>query len=309
MNTFKMSPYTLFNLACDIIDCLEEMLSTSLSLTDEEIYAKLENNLGYSLTHIRDTFKIATNISLSKYITRRKYTNILLLMSRENFESLTMHAELFGIRKFKSKCLREFPLLVDTYSPEHMQLPIDKSLLPNLLRAQIIQRNNAYFLKPFHKNITKGRTPFEIKNNAGNIIIQTTKDTLVDLEKTYFVFEDKIFKITADLQVFQRQTEIPFLSMFFGHTVYSSYSIPINANMIVHTLHQFLTKKTTITSGFSIFLEFACKHSFGNHNLISLMTFDNVKLQAIEFIDKPFLLFDNQNVFLDLSFFDKYYPK
>lgn len=115
MNTFKMSPNSIINLACDIIDSLEEILSTSLLLTCEEIYAQLEYNLGYSLTHIRDIFKLTTNISLAKYITRRKYTIILLQITFKDFNKLTMHEKFFGIPKFKYKCLREFPRLVDAY--------------------------------------------------------------------------------------------------------------------------------------------------------------------------------------------------
>ena len=197
MNTFKMSPNTLFNLACDVVDSLERILSTSLSLTEEEIYAQLEDNLGYSLTHIRDIFKLATNICLAKYITRRKYTNILLRLPFKDFEELAMHAKVFGIHKFKTKCLREFPLLVDTYSSEHMQLPIDKSLLRDLLNVQIAKRGEAYLMKSLYKDIIKNRDLFEIKAGSGNTIIQTSQDILVDLEKTYFSFEDKVFNITA----------------------------------------------------------------------------------------------------------------
>lgn len=110
MKIFKISPDTLFNLAFDVIASLEKILSVSSLLPDKEIYSLLEEDLSYSLTHIRDVFKLATNISLRKYITRRKYTNILLQMSFEDFDKLTMHATVFKIQKFKSKCLREFPL-------------------------------------------------------------------------------------------------------------------------------------------------------------------------------------------------------
>lgn len=137
MKIFKISPDTLFNLAFDVIASLEKILSVSSLLPDKEIYSLLEEDLGYSLTHIRDIFKLATNISLRKYITRRKYTNILLQMSFEDFDKLPMHTTVFKIQKFKSKCLREFPLLNNKYSPEYMQLPIDKIMLQYLLDTQI----------------------------------------------------------------------------------------------------------------------------------------------------------------------------
>lgn len=309
MNTFKMSSDTLFNLACDVIDSLERTLSTSLSLDNTEIYSQLEDDLGYSLTHIRDIFKLATNISLAKYITRRKYTNILLQMPFKNFDELAMHTKVFGIQKFKSKCLREFPALVDTYSPEHMQLPIDKSLLRDLLNVQIAKRGDAYLMRSLYKDIIKGRTPFEIKAHSGNIIIQTSKDTLVNLEKTYFIFGDKVFKITATLDIIQRQITDPFLSILFRQPVYPSYSIPADANTVVHTLQQFLTGNTTTTNGFSLILEWGYKHGWGTSNLISSMSFDDVELQDVKFVDNPFLLFDTQNVILNLSFFNKSYPE
>ena len=309
MNTFKMSPDTLFNLACNVIAFLEQILSTSLSLTNQEIYTQLEDNLGYSLTHIRDIFKLTTNMSLAKYITRRKYTNILLRMPLKNFDELPMHAKVFGIQKFKSKCLHEFPALVDIYSPEHMQLPIDKTLLRDLLNTQIAKRGETYLMKSLYKDIIKGRTPFEIKEYSRNIIIQTQNDMFVDLEKTYFIFEDKVFKITATLNIAQRQIEKPFLSMLFGQPVYPSYNLPTDANSVVRTLHQFLTGNTTTTNGFSLNPEWGYKNGWGTSNLISSMSFDDIKLQDVKFIDNPFLLFNAQNVTLNLSFFNKCYPK
>lgn len=304
MNTFKMSPDTLFNLACDVIDSIEQILSTSLSLTEDEIYAQLEDNLGYSLTHIRDIFKLSTNISLAKYITRRKYTNILLRIPLKDFEKVAMHAKIFGIPKFKSKCLREFPLLVDTYSSEHMQLPIDKSLLRNLLDVQIAKRGEVYLMRALYKDIFKNRSPYEIKSSSEHIVIQTSQDILIDLEKTYFTFEDKVFKITASQTINQREIEEPFLSMLLGQRVYASHSLDADANTIVRILHQFLTGQASTNNGFSLRLEWGSKQGWGTANLISTMSFDDSELQDVKFADKPFLLFDSQNAILNLPFFE-----
>lgn len=305
MNTFKMSPDTLFNLACDVIDSLEQILSTSLSLTKEEIYAQLESNLGYSLTHIRDVFKLSTNMGLTKYITRRKYTNILLRIPIKDFENLTMHAKIFGIPKFKYRCLREFPLIVDTYAPKYMQLPIDKALLRDLLNTQIAQRGETYLMKSLYKDIIKNRTPYEIKSDSEKIIIQASQDILINLEKTYFTFEDKVFKITASRTIAQREIEDPFYSMILCKPVYDSYSLPADANEIVHTLHQFLTRNATPTNALSILLEWGSKHGWGTAKLVSSMSFNGSELQDVKLVDNPFLLFANQNVILNLSFFDK----
>jgi len=302
MNTFKMSPDTLFNLACDVIDSLEKILSTSLSLTENEIYVQLEDNLGYSLSHIRDIFKLSTNISFAKYITRRKHTNILLRTPIKDFEKLTMHAKFFGIPKFKSKCLREFPLLSDTYSSEHMQLPIDKSLLRNLLDVQIAKKGESYIMKSLYKDIIKNRSPYEIKSSSEHIVIQTSQDILIDLEKTYFIFENKVFKITASQTIIQREIEEPFLSMLLGQRVYASHSLDADANTIVHILHQFLIGQATTNNGFSLRLEWGSEHGWGTANLISTLSFNDSELQDVKFVDKPFLLFDSQNVLLNPSF-------
>lgn len=304
MNAIKMST-NLFTFACNVIDSLEEILATSLQLNNYEIYARLEENLGYSLAHIRDVFKLATNISLTKYIDRRKYTNILLQMSFTEFDELAMNAKKYGIQKFKSKCLREFPELVSAYAPEHMQLPLEEFFLKDSLKMQIEKNDKEYFEKPFYKHITKGRIPFEIKDSSEKIIIQTWDSMPVDLEKTYFVFGDNIFKITATLDVEQDRTEVAFLSMLFEQPVCLSTRIPADANFVIQTLHQLLAGSTVSTNGFSIILDWGCKHGWRTSNLITSMFFDNDKLLNVEISDNPFLLFDNQNVILNLSFFDK----
>ena len=309
MKIFKISPDTLFNLAFDVIASLEKILSVSSLLPDKEIYSLLEEDLGYSLTHIRDIFKLATNISLRKYITRRKYTNILLQMSFEDFDKLTMYATVFKIQKFKSKCLREFPLLNNKYSTEYMQLPIDKIMLQYLLDTQIAKKGEKYLMESLYKDIIKERSPFEIPENSENIIIQTSNGMLIDLEKKYFIFGDKVFKITATLDLMQRQIAEPFFSMPIGQPVYSSYSLPGNTNSIVHALHKFITSNSITTNGFSIILEWSNKHGWGSSNLITLMTFDDDELKDVHFVDNPFLIFDNQNVILNLSFFNKGYYK
>lgn len=76
MNLFKLSPDTLYNLTCDVIDTLEYMIPESSFLSNNEVYAQLEETLGYSLVHIRNVFDFSTGTTLAKYITRRKYTYV-----------------------------------------------------------------------------------------------------------------------------------------------------------------------------------------------------------------------------------------
>ena len=89
MNLFKLSPDTLYNLTCDVIDTLEYMIPESSFLSNNEVYAQLKETLGYSLVHIRNVFDFSIGTTLAKYITRRKYTYLLLKISAEKFEQLT----------------------------------------------------------------------------------------------------------------------------------------------------------------------------------------------------------------------------
>lgn len=305
MNTFKMTPDTLINVACDVIDSIEKILSTSLTITHTAIYAQLEEDLAYSLSHLRDIFKIATNISLAKYITRRKYTSILLQMSYDDFKNLTMHAPVHNIQKFKMKCLCEFPFINDAYTLEHMQPPIDKMLLRDVSNIQLEKRWESYQMKSKYKNIIKGRTQHEITEYTGKIIIQNSNGMLVDLDKTYFSYKDKVFKITAYINLMQGQVVDPFLSMLFGQPMYSSYNALADANSVVHTLHKFITGNLITTNGFSLIIEWSHKHGCGSSSLISSMSFENDILTDINYVDNPFLLFDAHNVWINLSFFDR----
>ena len=68
MNLFKLSPDTLYNLTCDVIDTLEYMIPESSFLSNNEVYAQLEETLGYSLVHIRNVFDFSTGTTLAKYL-------------------------------------------------------------------------------------------------------------------------------------------------------------------------------------------------------------------------------------------------
>lgn len=127
---------------------------------------------------------------------------------------------------------------------------------------------------------------------------------MIDLEKTYFTFENKVFKITASQTIVQREIEEPLLSMLLGQRVYASHSLDADANTIVRILHQFLTGQATTNNGFSLRLEWGSKQGWGTANLISTLSFDDSELQDVKFADKPFLLFDSQNAILNLSFFE-----
>lgn len=303
MDLFRLSPDTLYDLTCDVIDTLEYLIPESSFLSNNEVYARLEETLGYSLVHIRNVFDFSTDTTLAKYITRRKYTYLLLKISAEKFEQLTMHATVFHIQKFKTKCLQEFPELATSYSLKHMQLPIDKLFLKAHIRMLFLEKSETELLKSFYFNITEDRIAFEIKKNSKNLVVQSLGGKFIDLEKNYFVFKNKIFKITTIRNVPQ-QTADPFLSKLLGQPVTLSENHPADANSVVHKLHQFLTNTAPLTESFSVMLEWGAKNGWGSSNLISSLTVEDGKIQEIEFVPKPFLVFDDENVRLDLSFFD-----
>lgn len=304
MNTLKMLPDTLFNLTSTIVDAIEKNLLSTMHFSNQQIYLQLEETLAYSFTHMRDTFKLATNISLVKYITRRKYTTILQQMSSADFDKLTVHTKINGISKFKGKCLHEFPLIRDNFCLENMQQPIDKSILKTMIDNQLALKSIESVMKTLYKDIIDGRNQFEIIPNNKDIIVQTSKDTIIDLEKTYFTFEDKIFKITAELNIPQHDIEDPLLSILFAKPTYQCYNLKANANCVIHILHEFLMGNIIPSNGFSINIEWSCKNGWGTRNLISSISFDETKLKSVELNDIPFLHFNNDNVILNLSFFE-----
>ena len=293
MNLFKLSPVTLYNLTCDVIDTLEYMIPESSFLSNNEVYAQLEETLGYSLVHIRNVFDFSIGTTLAKYITRRKYTYLLLKISAEKFEQLTMHATVFFIQKFKTKCLQEFPELATSYSLKHMQLPIDKLFLREHIHMLFLEKSETELLKAF-----------DIKKNSKNLVVQSFGGKFIDLERNYFVFRNKIFKITAICNVPQ-QTADPFLSSLLGQPVILSENHPADANSVVYKLHQFLTDNVPLTESFSVILEWGAKNGWGSSNLISSLTVEDGKIQEVDFVPKPFLVFDDKNVTIDLSFFDQ----
>ena len=102
----------------------------------------------------------------------------------------------------------------------------------------------------------------------------------IDLERNYFVFRNKIFKITAIRNVPQ-QTADSFLSSLLGQPVTLSENHPADANSVVHKLHQFLTDNVPLTESFSVILEWGVKNGWGSSNLISSLTVEDGKIQEV----------------------------
>ena len=186
---------------------------------------------------------------------------------------------------------------------KHMQLPVDKLFLREHIHMLFLEKSETELLKSFYFNITEDRIAFDIKKNSKNLVVQSFGGKFIDLERNYFVFRNKIFKITAICNVPQ-QTADPFLSSLLGQPVILSENHPADANSVVYKLHQFLTNNVPLTESFSVILEWGAKNGWGSSNLISSLTVEDGKIQEVEFVSKPFLVFDDENVRLDLSFFD-----
>ena len=151
---------------------------------------------------------------------------------------------------------------------KHMQLPVDKLFLREHIHMLFLEKSETELLKSFYFNITEDRIAFEIKKNSKNLVVQSLGGKFIDLERNYFVFRNKIFKITAIRNVPQ-QTADSFLSSLLGQPVTLSENHPADANSVVHKLHQ------------------------------------DGKIQEVDCVPKPFLAFDDKNVTIDLSFFDQ----
>ena len=187
---------------------------------------------------------------------------------------------------------------------KHMQLPVDKLFLREHIHMLFLEKSETELLKSFYFNITEDRIAFEIKKNSKNLVVQSLGGKFIDLERNYFVFRNKIFKITAIRNVPQ-QTADSFLSSLLGQPVTLSENHPADANSVVNKLHQFLTDNVPLTESFSVILEWGVKNGWGSSNLISSLTVEDGKIQEVDFVPKPVLAFDDKNVTIDLSFFDQ----
>lgn len=176
MQPLKMLSETIYEETCNIIDAVEEILPKNLYTSNAAVTQRLEETLAYSLSHIRGVFSLTTEMGLSKYITRRRYSIILCKkFDEDRFCSLPLSKSVCNIRKFKEKCLIEFPLLTKEYSLKNMQPAIDKAVLHNQLEERICNADKKSFHHFLYKEITKDRSPI----------------TILDSQTKYLIYGDK----------------------------------------------------------------------------------------------------------------------
>lgn len=160
---------------------------------------------------------------------------------------------------------------------KHMQLPIDKLFLREHIHMLFLEKSETELLKSFYFNITADRIAFDIKKNSKNLVVQSFGGKFIDLERNYFVFRNKIFKIITAICNVPQQTADPFLSSLLGQPVILSENHPADANSVVYKLHQFLTNTAPLTESFSVMLEWGAKNGWGSSNLISSLPLKMVK--------------------------------
>lgn len=306
MQPLKMLSETIYEETCNIIDAVEEILPKNLYISNEVVSQEIEEKLGYSRAHLRGVFSLATEMGLFKYITRRRYSIILCKrFDKDSFHSLPLSKSVCNIRKFKEKCLIEFPSLTKEYSIKNMQPAIDKVVLHDQLERRINNADQKSFQKYVYNEITKDRTPITIHDTQTKYIILGDKNSEANLDHYYFVYKDNFFKITASAYPFPNaRTDSENALNVLGQLFYYIPSIPVSAQRTLHYLHDYLTYGYQIPYVISLRIESYSEDGWLTANLISKLAVADDQITSIELTDHPFLIFEDEKAFLDLTFFE-----
>lgn len=307
MQQLKMRNSTLYKETCDIIDEVEEILQKNLYISNANVSTKLETKFGYSLSHMRAVFSLATEMRLYKYIVRRHCTIILCKkFDAKEFDNLSSAKTICNIRNFKRRCLSEFPLIARNYTEEHMQPAIDKNDLLEQLEERISHTDQIDFERYLYREVTANRTLIAIPDSQTRYLIYDDIRTCADLDCNYFLYKDHFFKITAEAYNFpceknNIENRNDALHQLFCYAPY----IPVSAQTTVHYLHDFLNKKNQIPYGISICIECNTKDKWHLEDLISNLNVVDGQIDKIKLSNHPFLMFESEKAFLDLRFFDE----
>lgn len=306
MQSLKMLSETIYEETCNIIDAVEEILPKNLYISNEVVSQEIEEKLGYSRAHLRGVFSLATEMGLFKYLTRHRYSIILCeRFDEDSFRSLPLSKSVCSIRKFKEKCMVEFPALTKDYSFKNMQPIIDKIDLHDQLEKRINNADQKSFQQFLYKEITKDRTPITILDTQTKYIIFGDKNTGADLDHNYFVYKDNLFKITASAYPFpEARTDSGNGLNVLGQLYYYIPNVPESAQTTAHYLHDYLIYGQQMPYGISIRIESCSEDGWHFANLISKLTAADDQIKSIELTDHPFLVFEGENAFLDLTFFE-----
>lgn len=290
-----MNNDSILTIASNTLELAEELIC-GYELDDKRVVNKLEKQLRYSTEHLRHAFKISTNMTLRRYIKRRIYTKILMEMTEEEFRAMPKNKAIFQIKNFKGKCLKEFPSVLECHCLENMQKKLDKTEMKKILEENVIEEQERYWEEKSYKDIIRGRAPYIIEEEFEKVVIQSKDEIIIDIDKTYFVYGDTVFKITANTKITEKREGIGF---------YSHPMDTIDSNVTIKFLNDFLMHKKATEKLFYAFLEWDNKRQCGGRNLISCSTFYQGKLESITFMQPQLLCFRKGCVFLDIPLLAK----
>lgn len=276
MNITNLTTETIYKHTSNIIDTIESLLPHSIYLTDKEILNQVTDTLHFNQDYIRTLFKFATDITIIKYIKRRKYTVLLSQMTSADFDTLNQTETKFGIKNFKSKCLKEFPNLKYLYSTVLMQPIINKKKLPDNIEKNFIKCIDGESFQKCYNKITENRTIYEIKDFSRNIIIQNNNKTFLHPEKICFKYGDKLLLLKSCLSESINE-QLKVLYNYISNNTAPNYLI---SNIYIECID--LIRKSYATKGLI------------SHNESTIILTTN-----------PFIVFNNDNIELNFDFLKK----
>lgn len=271
-------------------------------MTNKGIDDRLEDELYYSISYLRDTFSAVTGKSLKKYISRRIYTLILQNMSHKEFLNLLLTEKVGEINRFKIKCLKKFPDIEKKYCIENMQPKIDKNGLYELLSKRITEKGTKDLLKSLRREEFKNRFPIIISDQSEKVAIRTRTKMLIDLDKTYFIYKGYTFAITGNAANMLNGTKIKLMGVEFE----CAMALPANTNIILHMLHQM--NNNCIVKTYATDLDLQLIHISDDYyrqcNLLGEVHHMEDRIYGMHFRDRNFLIFEENCVWLDVPFLD-----
>ncbi len=121
MSVYNMKEASMRKIEQNIVACLKSYSIDIIYLSDDEIYERLEQDVGYTPGHMSKVAKRVRGETLYDCITHQRYIVILAHIPFEEFEKLSKKATICSIYSFKKKCLRMFPYLDNKNEYENLQ--------------------------------------------------------------------------------------------------------------------------------------------------------------------------------------------
>lgn len=188
MSTLKIKEETLVQLTSEITDIIEEILLSKR--LEQSIYSLLEERVWYSLSHIRDVFGTTTGIGLHTYIRRRSYTHIVNFIGKDKFHKLKQKETLYNIQRFKTKCIKEFPLLAKDFDINQMQKYLDKDDICYLIKKQQKTKSIDSMINGGFEDISEDKQIIDLTNNI-YMIKYNSNDVNIAIDELSSFYSEK----------------------------------------------------------------------------------------------------------------------